>query len=89
MDSLTNGAMLETGTVEKQKLMDDVAVALQRVDQELRVVKTAQAELATAVKDLEQARAALEHAFSRLLEADPSAVEMSALLLDSDRDGSS
>ena len=74
--------------MEKQKLMDDVAVALQRVDQELRVVRTAQAELAVAVKDLEQARATLEHAFSRLLEADPSAVEMSALLLDSDRKGS-
>jgi hypothetical protein len=74
---------------EKQKLMDDVAVALQRVDQELRVVRTAQVELAAAVRDLEHARATLEHAFERLLEADPSAVEMRALLLDSDREGSS
>ena len=80
--------MLKESDMEKQKLMDDVAVALQRLDQELRVVKTAQVELAVAVKDLENARAALEHAFSRLLEADPSAVEMSALLLDSGREGS-
>jgi hypothetical protein len=68
--------------MERQQLLDDVAVALQRVDQELRLVKTTQEELKNAVRDLEQARASLEHAFSRLLEAEPSPVEMSALLLD-------
>jgi hypothetical protein len=68
--------------MERQQLLDDVAVALQRVDQELRLVKTTQAELTNAVRDLEEARASLEHAFSRLLEAEPSPVEMSALLLD-------
>ena len=74
--------------MERQKLMDDVAVALQRVDQELRVVKTAQGELAAAVTELENARATLEHAFDRLLEAEPSPVEMTALLLDPRRAGS-
>ena len=68
--------------MQRQQLLDDVAVALQRVDQELRMVKTTQVELVAAVRDLEQARASLEHAFARLLEAEPSPVEMSALLLD-------
>jgi hypothetical protein len=72
--------------MERQQLLDDVAVALQRVDQELRLVKTTQAELTNAVRDLEEARASLEHAFSRLLEAEPSPVEMSALLLDARAD---
>jgi hypothetical protein len=68
--------------MERQRLLDEVAVALQRVDHELRVVKTTQLELGVALKDLENARAALEHAFSRLLEAEPSPVEMNALMLD-------
>ncbi len=69
-------------SVKRQHLLDEVAVALQRVDQELRVVRATQVELGVAMRDLEQARAALEHAFARLLEAERSEVEMTALLLD-------
>lgn len=71
--------------MDRQKLLDQVAVALQRVDHELRTVRATQRELDLAVNDLETARASLEHAFDRLLEAEPSQAEMSALMLDSNR----